>query len=130
MENKTHSENTIERPPIIAVMGHIDHGKSALLDYIRKSNITDREYGGITQKIGAYEIATEFKEYKTNKITFIDTPGHAAFANMRSRGANVADIAVLVVAFFFYFGLLGALVLTPVYMTYRFVEYLIFRISR
>ena len=85
------------RPPIVAILGHVDHGKTTLLDYIRKSNITDREYGGITQKIGAYEISTEFKEYKTNKITFIDTPGHEAFTKLRARGANVADIALLLI---------------------------------
>ena len=85
------------RPPIVAILGHVDHGKTTLLDYIRKSNITDREYGGITQKIGAYEISTKFKEYKTNRITFIDTPGHEAFTKLRARGANVADIALLLI---------------------------------
>ncbi|MFA6017430.1 MAG: translation initiation factor IF-2 [Patescibacteria group bacterium] len=85
------------RPPIVAILGHVDHGKTTLLDYIRKSNITDREFGGITQKIGAYEITTEFKDYKTNKITFIDTPGHEAFTKLRARGANVADIALLLI---------------------------------
>jgi translation initiation factor IF-2 len=85
------------RPPIVAILGHVDHGKTTLLDYIRKSNITDREYGGITQKIGAYEITTEFKDYETNKITFIDTPGHEAFTKLRARGANVADIALLLI---------------------------------
>jgi len=85
------------RPPIVAILGHVDHGKTTLLDFIRKSNITDREFGGITQKIGAYEITTEFKDYKTNKITFIDTPGHEAFTKLRARGANVADIALLLI---------------------------------
>jgi translation initiation factor IF-2 len=85
------------RPPIVAILGHVDHGKTTLLDFIRKSNITDREYGGITQKIGAYEITTNFKDYKTNKITFIDTPGHEAFTKLRARGANVADIALLLI---------------------------------
>jgi translation initiation factor IF-2 len=85
------------RPPIVAILGHVDHGKTTLLDFIRKSNITDREFGGITQKIGAYEITTEFKDYKTNKITFIDTPGHEAFSKLRARGANVADIALLLI---------------------------------
>jgi len=85
------------RPPIVAILGHVDHGKTTLLDYIRKSNITDREYGGITQKIGAYEITTEFKDYKTNRITFIDTPGHEAFTKLRARGANVSDIALLLI---------------------------------
>jgi len=85
------------RPPIVAILGHVDHGKTTLLDFIRQSNITDREYGGITQKIGAYEITTKFKDYKTNKITFIDTPGHEAFTKLRARGANVADIALLLI---------------------------------
>ena len=85
------------RPPIVAILGHVDHGKTTLLDFIRKSNITDKEYGGITQKIGAYETTTEFKDYKTNKITFIDTPGHEAFTKLRARGANVADIALLLI---------------------------------
>ncbi len=85
------------RPPIVVILGHVDHGKTSLLDFIRKSNITDREFGGITQKIGAYEITTNFKDYKTNKITFIDTPGHEAFSKLRARGANVADIALLLI---------------------------------
>lgn len=87
----------MNRPPIVAILGHVDHGKTTLLDFIRKSNITDREFGGITQKIGAYEITTDFKDYKTNKITFIDTPGHEAFTKLRARGANVADIALLLI---------------------------------
>ncbi|MBP9851394.1 MAG: translation initiation factor IF-2 [Candidatus Pacebacteria bacterium] len=82
-----------ERPPVVAVMGHIDHGKSTLLDYIRKTNIVDREAGGITQAVSAYEVL-----FKGKKITFIDTPGHAAFTKMRERSANVADIAILVVS--------------------------------
>ncbi len=83
----------MRRPPIIAVMGHVDHGKTTLLDHIRKSNLVAREAGGITQAIGAYEI-----EYNGRKITFIDTPGHEAFSNMRAHGANIADLAILVVA--------------------------------
>ena len=81
------------RPPIVAVLGHVDHGKTTLLDYIRKTSVAASEHGGITQAIGAYQIET-----KNRRITFIDTPGHEAFAKMRERGANVADIAILVIA--------------------------------
>ncbi|MEX2053946.1 MAG: translation initiation factor IF-2 [Candidatus Colwellbacteria bacterium] len=81
------------RPPVVAVVGHVDHGKTALLDYIRKTNIVAKEAGGITQSIGAYEV-----EHVGKKITFIDTPGHEAFTHMRSHGATAADIAILVVA--------------------------------
>src|ERR1700733_4213718 len=86
-----------ERPPVVAVLGHVDHGKSTLLDFIRKSNTVEKEAGGITQKIAAYEIERT-KEGVVKKVTFIDTPGHAAFTAIRQRGANVADIAILVVA--------------------------------
>lgn len=86
------------RPPVVVIMGHIDHGKSTLLDYIRKENIVDGEAGGITQHLGAYEVTHTNSENKTGKITFLDTPGHEAFCGIRERGAKVADIAVLVVS--------------------------------
>lgn len=91
------SNNLKERQPVVVVMGHVDHGKTSLLDYIRKANVASREAGGITQAVGAYEIEHAI-EGKTKKITFIDTPGHEAFSNMRSRGAHAADLAILVVA--------------------------------
>ena len=90
---KENTNKRIQRPPVIVVMGHIDHGKSALLDYIRKTNIVESESGGITQHISAYELT-----HKERRITFLDTPGHEAFKKMRSRGAEVADIAILVVS--------------------------------
>lgn len=83
----------VSRPPVVVVMGHIDHGKSKILDYIRNTNIVEGEAGGITQHIGAYEA-----EIKGKKITFLDTPGHEAFSKMRQRGAKIADLAILVVA--------------------------------
>ena len=91
----------LPRPPIVAVMGHVDHGKTSLLDYIRKTNKAEREAGGITQSIGAYEIDVPHANQPksaSRKITFIDTPGHEAFSKMRARGATVADFAILVVA--------------------------------
>ncbi len=90
---KEKKQNLIERPPIIVVLGHIDHGKTTLLDSIRKTDVVSSESGGITQHIGAYEII-----HNKKKMTFIDTPGHEAFSKMRSRGAKVADIAILIVA--------------------------------
>ncbi len=86
-------QNIVTRPPIVVVLGHVDHGKTTLLDTIRKTNIAAKESGGITQHIGAYQV-----EHNDKLITFIDTPGHEAFGQMRSRGANVADIAVVVIA--------------------------------
>lgn len=87
-----------KRPPVVAILGHIDHGKSTLLDYIRKSNVVAKEAGGITQHISAYEISYNDPERGQQKITFIDTPGHEAFCDVRSRGAGIADIAILIVS--------------------------------
>lgn len=98
MKTSTEKNTTVARPPVVAVMGHIDHGKSTLLDYIRKTNITENETGGITQKISAYEVVHKDEEGTDKKITFLDTPGHEAFSKMRERGAEIADIAILVVS--------------------------------
>ena len=87
----------MKRAPIIAILGHVDHGKTTLLDHIRKSNITQKEKGGITQKIGAYEINYQAENFPESKITFIDTPGHEIFSLLRAKGAQVADIAILLI---------------------------------
>lgn len=98
MQKEKTKQNIIERPPIVVIMGHIDHGKSTLLDYIRNTNIVEKEAGGITQNISAYEVIHKDEHGKDKKITFLDTPGHEAFSRMRERGANIADIAILVVS--------------------------------
>lgn len=97
--DKEDPKNLLARPPVVVVMGHVDHGKTKLLDAIRKTNVVSQEAGGITQHIGAYQIEIFPKEKKEGQlITFLDTPGHEAFTSMRSRGAKIADIAILVVA--------------------------------
>lgn len=97
-KTKTNQNSITKRPPVVVVMGHIDHGKSSLLDYIRKSNIVDKETGGITQHLSAYVATHTTKDGQVENITFLDTPGHEAFQKMRLRGADVADVAILVVS--------------------------------
>lgn len=89
----TNKDAQIERPPVVVVMGHVDHGKSTLLDYIRHTNVVDKEVGGITQRMSAYEVV-----HNEKNISFLDTPGHESFSAIRSRGANAADIAILIVS--------------------------------
>ena len=95
---ETTKSGITERPPIVVVLGHVDHGKSTLLDYIRKSDTVSGEAGGITQRVAAYEVSHKDEHGAQKKITFLDTPGHEAFQAMRTRSTHAADIAILVVS--------------------------------
>ncbi len=97
-KHKAPASSITKRPPVVVIMGHIDHGKSTLLDFLRKSNVVDGEAGGITQHLSAYVVPHTTKDGAKETITFLDTPGHAAFQQMRHRGADVADIAILIVS--------------------------------
>ncbi len=96
--SKKPTQGVVSRQPVIAVLGHVDHGKSSLLDFIRKANVVDGEAGGITQRISAYEVQHKSADGIIKPITFLDTPGHAAFQSMRERGVEIADIAILIVS--------------------------------
>lgn len=98
MPKATPNGGVVSRQPVIAVLGHVDHGKSSLLDFIRKSNVVEGEAGGITQRISAYEVTHKMEDGRTLPVTFLDTPGHEAFQSMRERGVEIADIAILVVS--------------------------------
>lgn len=98
MPSKNTQRGIVSRQPVIAVLGHVDHGKSSLLDFIRKSNVVGGEAGGITQRISAYEVLHTTTDNRTLPITFLDTPGHEAFQSMRERGVEIADIAILIVS--------------------------------
>ena len=92
-KNITENSGLVSRPPVVVILGHVDHGKTSILDKIRQTHVADKEAGGITQHISAYQV-----KKKGQLITFVDTPGHEAFSSMRERGVSIADIAVLVVA--------------------------------
>lgn len=98
MSKNSVEQSVVSRQPVIAVLGHVDHGKSSLLDFIRKSSVVEGEAGGITQRISAYEVHAKLEDGMSKSVTFLDTPGHAAFQSMRERGVEIADIAILIVS--------------------------------